>query len=118
MRPLQDFGLEEGDVIQRSHLWFILKMALRRLGTNKGGYGVSVSEDCASATDEGWYQSEDFEQYVNSAYAEFTWNVPGEIQSEIDLGGEVMFGHWWSGVQTVRLASIVCTFRPHQRSAG
>lgn len=107
---LQDFGLEEGDVIQSFTFVVYSEDGSSPLGNYKGGYGVSVSEDCASATDEGWYQSADFEQYVNSAYAEFTWNVPGEIQSEIDLGGEVMFGHWWSGVQTVRLASIVCTF--------
>lgn len=107
---LSDFSLEEGDVIQSFTFIVYSEDGSSSLSNYKGGYGVSVSEDCASATDEGWYQSADFEEHVNSAYAEFTWNIPSEIQSEIDITGEVMFGHWWSGVQTVRLSSIVCTF--------
>lgn len=107
---LSNFSLEEGDVIQSFTFVVYSEDGSSSLSNYKGGYGISVSEDCASATDEGWYQASDFEESVNSAYAEFTWNVPTEIQSEIDITGEVMFGHWWSGVQTVRLSSIVCTF--------
>lgn len=36
--------------------------------------------------------------------------MPSEIQSDIDPAGEVLFGHWWSGVQQVQLTSIVCTY--------
>ncbi len=106
---LSDF-IEEGDVVQSFTFIVYAEDGSSSLGNFKGGYGVSVTEDCASATDEGWYQAADFEQSQNSAYAEFTWNVPAEIQSSIDAGGEVMFGHWWSGVQNVRLSSIVCTY--------
>lgn len=106
---LSDF-IEEGDVVQSFTFIVYSEDGTSSLGNFKGGYGVSVTEDCASATDEGWYQAADFEQSQNSAYAEFTWNVPAEIQSSIDADGEVMFGHWWSGVQSVRLSSIVCTY--------
>ncbi len=106
---LSDF-IEEGDVVQSFTFIVYSEDGSSSLGNYKGGYGVSVTEDCASATEEGWYQAADFEQSQNSAYAEFTWNVPAEIQSSIDVNGEVMFGHWWSGVQSVRLSSIVCTY--------
>lgn len=102
--------IEEGDVVQSFTFIVYSEDGSSSLGNFKGGYGVSVTEDCASASEEGWYQAADFEQSQNSAYAEFTWNVPAEIQSYIDAGGEVMFGHWWSGVQNVRLSSIVCTY--------
>ncbi len=106
---LSDF-VEEGDVIQSFTFIVYSEDGTSSLSSYQGGYGVSVTDDCASATDENWYQSDDFTESVNSAYAEFTWNVPTEIQSYIDVSGEVMFGHWWSGVQTVRLSSIVCTY--------
>lgn len=106
---LSDF-VEEGDVIQSFTFIVYAADGSSNLADFKGGYGVSVTDECASATDEGWYQSADFEQSLNSAYAEFTWTVPTEIQSYVDTTGEVLFGHWWSGVQQVRLASIVCTY--------
>lgn len=102
--------IEDGDVVQS--FTFIVKAAdgSSNLADYKGGYGISVKDSCASATDKGWYQAADFEQSLNSSYAEFTWNVPSEIQSDIDPAGEVLFGHWWSGVQQVQLTSIVCTY--------
>lgn len=106
---LSDF-IEEGDVVQSFTFIVYAADGSSNLGEYKGGYGVSVTGDCASATDEGWYQAEDFEQSLNSSYAEFTWNVPAEIQSYIDPNGEVLFGHWWSNVQQVKLSSIVCTY--------
>ncbi|WP_295218854.1 cellulase family glycosylhydrolase [Ruminococcus sp.] len=102
--------IEEGDVVQSFTFIVYAADGSSNLGDYKGGYGVSVTSDCASATDEGWYQAADFEQSLNSSYAEFTWNVPTEIQSYIDPNGEVLFGHWWSNVQQVKLSSIVCTY--------
>lgn len=102
--------LEEGDVVQSFTFIVYSEDGNTSLGDYKGGFGVSVTEDCSSATDEGWYQAPDFEQSYNSAYAEITWNVPTEIQSYIDPNGQVLFGHWWSNVQTVKLSSIVCTY--------
>lgn len=102
--------IEEGDVVQSFTFVVYSGDGSTSLGSYKGGYGVSVKEGCAAATDEGWYQAADFEQSQNSAYAEFTWNVPAEIQTEIEPSGEVLFGHWWSNVEEVRLASITCTY--------
>ncbi len=107
---LTDFSLEEGDVIQ-SFTFIVYSDSDYILGDYKGGYGISVDDSCAMATDEGWYEADDFTQYLNSTYAEFTWNIPSGITDSIDISsGEVMFGHWWSNVQSVRLSSIVCTF--------
>lgn len=106
---ISDF-VEEGDVIESFTFIVYAEDGSSSLGNYQGGYGISVTDVCSSATDENWYQSVDFTESVNSAYAEFTWNVPSEIQSDIDIDGEVMFGHWWSDVQTVRLSSIVCTY--------
>lgn len=106
---LSDF-IEEGDVVQSFTFIVYAADGSSNLANYKGGYGVSVKEGCASATDEGWYQAADFEESLNSSYAEFTWNVPTDVQSYIDPNGEVLFGHWWSGVQQVKLSSIVCTY--------
>lgn len=105
-----DNFIQEGDVVQSFTFIVYSADGSSSLGDFKGGYGVSVKDGCASATDAGWYQAADFEQSQNSAYAEFTWNVPTEIQTEIDPSGEVLFGHWWSNVQQVKLSSIVCTY--------
>ena len=105
-----DNFIQEGDVVQSFTFIVYSADGSSSLGDFKGGYGVSVKDGCASATDAGWYQAADFEQSQNSAYAEFTWNVPAEIQTEIDPSGEVLFGHWWSNVQQVKLSSIVCTY--------
>ena len=105
-----DNFIQEDDVVQSFTFIVYSADGSSSLGDFKGGYGVSVKDGCASATDAGWYQAADFEQSQNSAYAEFTWNVPTEIQTEIDPSGEVLFGHWWSNVQQVKLSSIVCTY--------
>lgn len=105
-----DNFIQEGDVVQSFTFIVYSADGSSSLSDFKGGYGVSVKDGCASATDAGWYQAADFEQSQNSAYAEFTWNVPAEIQTEIDPSGEVLFGHWWSNVQQVKLSSIVCTY--------
>ena len=105
-----DNFIQEGDVVQSFTFIVYSADGSSSLGDFKGGYGVSVKDGCASATDAGWYQAADFEQSQNSAYAEFTWNVPTEIQTEIDPSGEVLFGHWGSNVQQVKLSSIVCTY--------
>ncbi len=105
-----DNFIQEGDVVQSFTFIVYSADGSSSLGDFKGGYGVSVKDGCASATDAGWYQAADFEQSQNSDYAEFTWNVPTEIQTEIDPSGEVLFGHWWSNVQQVKLSSIVCTY--------
>ncbi|MBQ8688481.1 MAG: cellulase family glycosylhydrolase [Ruminococcus sp.] len=76
----------------------------------KGGCGISVTEDCPAATDEGWYQSDDFEYAVNGAYAEITWNVPADVAPYVDANGEVLIGYWWSEVQQVRLSSVICNY--------
>ena len=79
-----DNFIQEGDVVQSFTFIVYSADGSSSLGDFKGGYGVSVKDGCASATDAGWYQAADFEQSQNSAYAEFTWNVPTEIQTEID----------------------------------
>lgn len=106
---ISDF-IDAGDVIQSFTFVVYSEDGATPLGDYQGGYGIGVTADCPAATDENWYQSENFTQSVNSAYAEFTWQIPTDVQGYIDYNGEVMFGHWWSGVQTVRLSSIACTY--------
>ncbi|MGN0631201.1 MAG: DUF5620 domain-containing protein, partial [Ruminococcus sp.] len=95
---LSDF-IEEGDSIHSFTFIFYSTDGVSDMGTYKGGCGISVTDECTAATDEGWYQSDDFEYSVNGAYAEITWNVPGDVSSYIDENGEVLIGYWWSDVQ-------------------
>ena len=102
--------IEEGDTVHSFTFIFYAADGVSDMVNYKGGCGISVTDECAAATDEGWYQSDDFECSVNGAYAEITWNVPDEAAKYVDENGEVLIGYWWSEVQQVRLSSIVCSY--------
>ncbi len=102
--------IEEGDTVHSFTFIFYSADGDSNMVSYKGGCGISVTSDCKAATDEGWYQSEDFEYSVNGAYAEITWNVPADVAEYIDPTGEVLIGYWWSEVQQVRLSSIICNY--------
>lgn len=82
------------------------------IGSFNGAFGISVKEDCPSATDNCWYQSEDVEIAVNGAYAEIKWTVPAEIRDYINIDDKsfIQLGYWWGGVQSIRLESIICSY--------
>ena len=106
--PLSDF-IEDGDVIT-SFTFTIYSGDGANIGTFKGGCGLSVSSECSSATDEGWYQSEDFSAETEGTYGEITWNVPADVGKCAASGGEVLFGYWWGNAASIRIESAVCTF--------
>ncbi|MBQ8961848.1 MAG: cellulase family glycosylhydrolase [Ruminococcus sp.] len=106
--PLADF-IEEGDRIS-SFTFVIYSGDGSDIGTFKGGCGISVNGDCPSATDEGWFQSEDFSAPTQGTYGEIRWDVPGDIADYVSAGGDVLFGYWWGGAGSVRLDSVICTF--------
>lgn len=80
------------------------------IGTYKGGCGISVNEDCPSATDEGWYQSNDFEATAEGTYLEVDWNVPSDIQDYINTDGDVQIGYWWSDTSKLKLSEVMCYY--------
>ncbi len=106
---LADF-IQDGDVIQSFTFIFYAPDGTSDMVNYKGGCGISVKEDSPTATDKGWYQSDDFEQRVNGAYAEITWNVPTDVAADVDADGKILIGYWWSELQQVKLSSIVCTY--------
>lgn len=105
---LSDF-IEEGDVIS-SFTFIVYSGDGSNIGTLKGGCGISVTSECAAATDEGWYQSADFSVQTQGTYGEVKWDVPTEIRDYISSGGEILFGYWWGNSTSVRLDSVICTF--------
>ncbi|MBQ8296727.1 MAG: cellulase family glycosylhydrolase [Ruminococcus sp.] len=106
--PLSEF-ISDGDDIS-SFTFVIYSDNGGNIGTFKGGCGISVTENCPSATDEGWYQSADFSAQTEGAYGEITWQVPAEIRDYISAGGEVLFGYWWGGTTSIRVAEVICTY--------
>lgn len=106
--PLSDF-IEDGDVIS-SFTFIIYSGDGADIGEFKGGCGISVGGSCPSATDEGWFQSEDFSAPTQGTYGEITWEVPGDIRDYIANSGKVLFGYWWGGSTSVRLESVICTY--------
>lgn len=102
--------IQDGDQVQSFTFIFYAADGVSNMVNYKGGCGISVTKDCAAATDKGWYQSDDFEYAVNGAYAEITWNVPADVAPYIDADGEVLIGYWWSEVQQVRLSSVICNY--------
>lgn len=104
--PLADF-IREGDKIN-SFTFVIYSSDGYNIGQFKGGCGISVNGDCPSATDEGWYQSEDFSAPTEGTYGEITWNVPENISDYISPNGEVLFGYWWGGSSEIRIENVIC----------
>ncbi len=102
--------IEEGDQVHSFTFIFYAADGASNIVRYQGGCGISVTEDCAAATDEGWYQSADFEYAVNGSYAEITWNVPADVAPYVAADGEVLIGYWWGETTQVRLSSIICNY--------
>ncbi len=104
--------VKPGDKVESFVFVFYAEDGSSNISSYKGGCGISVDDSCKAATNKGWYQSDDFEMDVNSAYLEVKWDVPGEIQDYINISdkGSVEIGYWWGGVQKLRLASIICNY--------
>lgn len=106
--PLADF-IEEGDVIS-SFTFVIYSADGSDIGEFKGGCGISVTNECSSATDEGWYQSADFSVATQGTYGEIKWDVPADVSQYISAGGDVLFGYWWGNAESIRIDSVICTY--------
>lgn len=102
--------IAEGDVVDSFTFVFYAADGTSDIGTYKGGCGISVTEDCAAATDTGWYQSDDFSVQANGSYVEVKWDVPSEIRSYIAADGSVQIGYWWGDTAEVNLKNIICTY--------
>ncbi|MDE5854970.1 MAG: cellulase family glycosylhydrolase [Ruminococcus sp.] len=103
--PIDDF-IEEGDRI--SSFTFIVTSDGADIGEFKGGCGISVTSDCLSATDDGWYQSEDFTAHTEGAYGKITWNIPTDIADYISPSGDVLLGYWWGNVKNLTVNEVIC----------
>lgn len=106
--PLADF-IEEGDVVS-SFTFVIYSADGSDIGEFKGGCGVSVTSECPSAMDEGWYQSADFSAATQGTYGEIKWDVPADVSQYISTGGDVLFGYWWGNAESIRIDSVICTY--------
>ena len=106
--PLADL-IEDGDRI-RSFTFTIYAEGGGTIGQFKGGFGISVSDDCPAKTHENWYQTSDMTAPTEGAYGEITWNVPEEIRDYIHDNGEVLFGYWWGDCERIRIENVVCNF--------
>lgn len=106
--PLSRF-IQDGDVIT-SFTFVVYSDDGSSIGTLKGGCGISVTDGCSAATDEGWYQSADFSAQTEGTYGEITWDVPSEIRDYINAGGEVLFGYWWGNAGSIRVEEVICTY--------
>lgn len=106
--PLADF-IEEGDVIS-SFTFVVYSADGSDIGEFKGGCGISVTDECSSATDEGWYQSADFSASTQGTYGEIKWDVPADVSNYISAGGDVLFGYWWGNAESIRIDSVICTY--------
>lgn len=107
--PLADF-IEEGDVIKSFTFVVYSGDGKSNIGEYKGGCGISVTADCTAATDEGWFQSENFTAPTQGSYGEIKWDVPAEVGNYAPAGGEVLFGYWWGNCDSLRIESVICNF--------
>lgn len=104
--PLNDL-LISGDSVQK----FIFEFeADSNIGSYQGGCGISVDASCQAATDEYWYQSQDFTVQADGNYVKVEWDVPAEIQEHINPDGKIQIGYWWGDTQEVRLKYMTCCY--------
>ena len=108
---MSDF-VKPGDKVDSFVFVFYAPDGSSNISSYKGACGISVDNSCPSATDDGWYQSENFEMDVNSAYLEVKWDVPGDIKDYVNTtdSGNIEIGYWWGGLQSLRLDSIICNY--------
>ncbi len=101
-----------GDKVDSFVFVFYAEDGVSNISSYKGACGISVDESCPAATDKCWYQSDNFEMDVNSAYLEVTWTVPSEIRDYVNTTetGSIEIGYWWGGLQKLRLSSIICNY--------
>lgn len=104
--------VRDGDKVDSFVFVFYAEDGSSNISSYKGACGISVNEDCPAATDKGWYQSDNFEMDVNSAYLEVKWDVPSEIKDYVNTSsdGSIEVGYWWGGLERLRLASIICNY--------
>ncbi len=101
--------IEDGDKIE-SFSFVIYSNDGNNIGTFKGGCGISVKNGCSAATDDGWFQSDEFTSPTEGTYGEITWKVPDNIKDYTDTDGELHFGYWWGGASTIKVESVSCSF--------
>ena len=101
-----------GDKVDSFVFVFYAEDGVSNISSYKGACGISVDESCSAATDKCWYQSDNFEMDVNSAYLEVKWDVPSEIRDYVNTTetGSIEIGYWWGGLQKLRLSSIICNY--------
>ena len=99
--------LTEGDTVQK----FVFEFeADGNIGTYQGGCGISVDASCKAATDDYWYQSDNFNVQADGSYVKVVWDVPAEIQEHINPTGKIQIGYWWGDVEYVNLKYVTCCY--------
>jgi hypothetical protein len=65
----------------------------------KAGFGIAVSNDCPDATDDYWYQADDFDVSGTGKNVTITYTVPESIRSYIQENqyGALELGIWYAG---------------------
>lgn len=101
---------EAGDTIETFTFVFHAEDGVSNLGEVKGGFGVSVDNKCPDKTDNIWYQApDDFSVMSDGSSCVVTWKIPDEIKDYITVPtGQVLFGYWWSDVDSIVLDKIMC----------
>ncbi|NLP25802.1 MAG: DUF5620 domain-containing protein [Clostridiales bacterium] len=79
------------------------------IGNYTGGYGVSVTDGYSKETSKNWFQSDNFNQTINSNAGTITLDIDSELADYIAYDGNLVFGMWWSDQQIVTVKSITAT---------
>ncbi len=79
------------------------------IGNYTGGYGFSVTDGYSKETDKNWFQSDNFNQSINSNSGTITLDIDSELGDYIAYDGNFVFGMWWSDQQLVTVKSVTAT---------
>lgn len=81
------------------------------IGNFVGGYGFSVTNGYSKETSKNWFQSDNFNQTINSNSGTIVLDIDPELADYIAYDGNFVFGMWWSDQQQVTVKSITATVK-------
>ena len=105
--PVASF-VNEGDYIRS--FTFIVYGVGGNINDFEGGFGISLLDGCPAATHENWIQTDKMTYHTQGGYGEIKWELPAEVAEYVNVNGEVLFGYWWGGTDTIRLDSVFCEY--------
>ena len=105
--PLAHF-IYQGDRI--NSLTFAIHSDNGNIGELKYGCGISVDDKCPLLNNIRWFQDDDMSVTIQGTEGEVVWTLPDDAAAHVLFDGSMLFGFWWSDVDSIVVDSITCNY--------